>query len=214
MYKQITLLYNKLILHCKSTILQWNKQSLSKTLGYRRCGYCCSHMTYGPLWNHPFHSLVQALFGFLHFFLFVCFAFLVIFNLLADSFILGLHCCTWAFSSFREWGLLWVAVHSSLTAAASLAVEHRFQVHKLQQLRLPGSRAWAHRLQLLHVMWNLPRPGIKPVTPHWQGILIHCITGEVPLVVVHFSSLSILPFLTLLFYCHYNLYFKPWACLE
>ena len=150
-------------------------------------------------------------------FLFVCLFvlhFWLSFNLLAYSFILGLHCCTWAFSSFRDWGLLWVVVHSSLTAAASLAAEHRFQVHKLQQLRLPGSRAWAHGLQLLHVMWNLPRPGIKPVTLRWQGILIHCISGEVRLVVFHFSPLSILPFLTLIFSCHYNLYFKPWACLE
>ena len=33
---------------------------------------------------------------------------------------LGLHCCTWAFSSCGEWGLLFVAVHGLLTVMASL----------------------------------------------------------------------------------------------
>ena len=38
---------------------------------------------------------------------------------------LGLHCCTRAFSSCGEQGLLFVAVHGFLIAGASLAVEHR-----------------------------------------------------------------------------------------
>ena len=38
---------------------------------------------------------------------------------------LGLHCCTLAFSSCSEWWLLSVAVHGLLTAVASLAVVHR-----------------------------------------------------------------------------------------
>ena len=37
---------------------------------------------------------------------------------------LGLCCCTWAFSSCGEWGLLFVAVHGLLTAMASLVAEH------------------------------------------------------------------------------------------
>ena len=37
---------------------------------------------------------------------------------------LGLCCCTWAFSSCGEWGLLFVAVHGLLTVAASLVAEH------------------------------------------------------------------------------------------
>ena len=40
---------------------------------------------------------------------------------------LGLHCCTWAFSSCSEQGLLFVAVCRLLVAVASLAVEHRLQ---------------------------------------------------------------------------------------
>ena len=37
---------------------------------------------------------------------------------------LGLHCCTRAFSSCGEWGLLFVAVCGLLTAVASLVAEH------------------------------------------------------------------------------------------
>ena len=37
---------------------------------------------------------------------------------------LGLRCCTQAFSSCGEWGLLFVAVHGLLIAVASLVVEH------------------------------------------------------------------------------------------
>ena len=37
---------------------------------------------------------------------------------------LGLHCCTWAFSSCSEWGLLFVAVHRLLIVVASLVEEH------------------------------------------------------------------------------------------
>ena len=38
--------------------------------------------------------------------------------------VLGLRCCTWAFSSCGEWGLLFVAVRGLLIAVASLAAEH------------------------------------------------------------------------------------------
>ena len=38
--------------------------------------------------------------------------------------VLGLCCCTWAFSSCRERGILFVAVHELLIAVASLAAEH------------------------------------------------------------------------------------------
>ena len=38
---------------------------------------------------------------------------------------LGLGCCAWAFSSFGERGLLFIAVHGLLIAMASLVTEHR-----------------------------------------------------------------------------------------
>ena len=37
---------------------------------------------------------------------------------------LGLRCCTRAFFSFGEWGLLFVAVRGLLIARASLVAEH------------------------------------------------------------------------------------------
>ena len=44
---------------------------------------------------------------------------------------LGLHCCVRAFSSWGEWGLLFVAVCRLLIAVASL-VEHGLYVRRLQ----------------------------------------------------------------------------------
>ena len=38
--------------------------------------------------------------------------------------VLGLHCCTWAFSSCCEQGLLFVVVRGLLIAVASLVAEH------------------------------------------------------------------------------------------
>ena len=49
------------------------------------------------------------------------FFFLFLFFLAA----LGLRCCTWAFSSCSEQGLLFVAVRGLLIAVASPVVEHR-----------------------------------------------------------------------------------------
>ena len=45
--------------------------------------------------------------------------------------VLGLRCCTQAFSSCGEWGPLFVVVCGLLIVVASL-VEHRLQAHKLQ----------------------------------------------------------------------------------
>ena len=39
--------------------------------------------------------------------------------------VLGLHCFAWAFSSYGEQGLLFVAVQGLLIAVASLVAEHR-----------------------------------------------------------------------------------------
>ena len=69
---------------------------------------------------------------------------------------LGLCCCVQAFSSCGEQGLLFVAVHRLLIVVASLVVEHGLQVRRLNSC---GTRA-----QLLHSMWDLPRPGLEPVS--------------------------------------------------
>ena len=46
--------------------------------------------------------------------------------------VLGLRCCTRAFSSCGEQGLLFVVVHRLLIAVASLVVEHGLYVRGLQ----------------------------------------------------------------------------------
>ena len=74
---------------------------------------------------------------------------------------LGLRFCARAFSSCGKWGPLFITVHGPLTIAASLVAEHRLQTHRLSNC---GSRA-----QLLRSMWNLPRPGLEPVSPALAG---------------------------------------------
>ena len=51
--------------------------------------------------------------------------------------------------------------HSSSRCAASLVAEHRLQMRRLSSC---GSRA-----QLLRGMWDLPRPGLEPVSPALAG---------------------------------------------
>ena len=75
--------------------------------------------------------------------------------------VLGLRFCARAFSSCGERGPLFIAVRGPLTIAASLVAEHRLQMRRLSNC---GSRA-----QLLRGMWDLPRPGLKPVFPAWQA---------------------------------------------
>ena len=73
----------------------------------------------------------------------------------------------WVFASVR--GLSLVAAsggHSSsrragLSLSRPLVAEHRLQTHRLSNY---GSRA-----QLLHGMWDLPRPGLEPVSPALAG---------------------------------------------
>ena len=74
---------------------------------------------------------------------------------------LGLRFFAKAFSSCGERGPLFIAVCGPLTIAASLVAEHR-----LQTLRLSSCGSWA---QLLRGMWDLRRPGLKPVSPALAG---------------------------------------------
>ena len=77
--------------------------------------------------------------------------------------VLGLHFCVRAFSSCGKRGPLFIAVHGPLAVAASLVVEHRLQTRRLSSC---GSQA-----QLLRGMWDLPRPGLEPVSPALAGRL-------------------------------------------
>ena len=84
-------------------------------------------------------------------------------NLFIDWLIamLGLRFCAKAFSSCGKRGPLFITVRGPLTIAASLVVEHRLQMRRLSSC---GSRA-----QLLHGMWDLPRPVLEPVSPALAG---------------------------------------------
>ena len=69
--------------------------------------------------------------------------------------------CEGFLSSCGKWGPLFIAVRGPLTIAASLVAEHRLQMRRLSRC---GSRA-----QLLRGMWDLPRPGLEPVSPALAG---------------------------------------------
>ena len=77
--------------------------------------------------------------------------------------VLGLRFCARAFSSCGKWGPLFIAVRGPLIIVASLVAEHR-----LQTRRLSNCGSWA---QLLHVTWDLPRPGLEPASPALAGRL-------------------------------------------
>ena len=128
-----------------------------------------------------------------------CLSFSFFFNFLKFIYLLvafGFGCCVWAFSSCCERGLFFLVVRGFLIVVASLVVEHGLQACRLQQLWHVGSVVVAHGLQsacsvvvvhglqqlwrtgfssygsqaqLLCGMWDLPRPGIKPMSLHWQA---------------------------------------------
>ena len=66
-----------------------------------------------------------------------------------------------AFSSCGKWGPLFIAVRGPLFIAAPPAAGHRLQTRRLSSC---GSRA-----QPLRGMWDLPRPGLEPVSPALAG---------------------------------------------
>ena len=76
---------------------------------------------------------------------------------------LGLRFCARAPSSCGKRGPLLIAVRGPLTIMASPVAEHRLQMRRLSGC---GSRA-----QLIRGMWDLPRPGLEPVSPAPAGRL-------------------------------------------
>ena len=77
--------------------------------------------------------------------------------------VLGLRFCARPFSSCGERRPLFIAVRGPLTVVASLVAEHRLQTRRFSSCSC-GSRA-----QLLRGMWDLPRPGLEPVSPALAG---------------------------------------------
>ena len=94
---------------------------------------------------------------------------------------LGLHCCARASSSCDERGLFFVAVRGLLIAVACLCCGARAlgtlaSVVAARGLSSCGLWALEHRLSscgarayLLHGMWDLPGPGLEPVSPALAG---------------------------------------------
>ena len=102
-----------------------------------------------------FHHSVDCLLTFFFFF-FILFIYLFLF--LA---VLGLRFCARAVSSCGKWGPLLIAVRGLLTIATSPVAEHRLQTRRLSNC---GSQA-----QPLCGMWDLPRPGLEPMSPALAG---------------------------------------------
>ena len=75
--------------------------------------------------------------------------------------VLGLRFCARAFSNCGKWGPLFIAVGGPLIIVASLVAEHRLQTRRLSNC---GPRA-----KLLRGMWDLPRPGLEPMSPALAG---------------------------------------------
>ena len=154
-----------------------------------------SHDLHGPLFFFFFFLMIS-----LCLFLFILF-----------MAVLGLRFCPRAFSSCGKWGPLFITVRGPLTIAASLVAEHRLQTRRLSNL---GSRA-----QLLHGMWDLPRPGLEPVSSALAGrfsttappgkpgrrIFNHCTTRKAPYTYFYFSFQSCPDsFLPIFYVCHFS----------
>ena len=107
----------------------------------------CSGILFDPL-VEPQRKHIYIYFNYLFIYLFI----------LA---VLCLRFCARASSSCGKWGPLFIAVRGPLTIAASLVVEHRLQTRRLSSC---GARA-----QLLRGMWDLPRPGLEPVSSALAG---------------------------------------------
>ena len=105
-----------------------------------------------------FHQMYSNSIYYYYFFCYFLIIYLFIYLFMA---VLGLRCCARAFSSCGKRGPLFIAVRGPLTIAASLVAEHRLQTRRLSSC---GSRAY-----LLHDMWDLPRPGLEPVSPALAG---------------------------------------------
>ena len=86
---------------------------------------------------------------------------------------MGLRCCVQAFSSCSEWGLLFVAVRGLLMRWLLLLQSTGSRCMGFSSC---GSQALERRLSscgtrvlLLRSMWDLPRPGLEPVSPALAG---------------------------------------------
>ena len=110
-------------------------------------------------------------------------------NLFIVLAMVNLHCCTWAFLSCREQGLLCYCDQAS-HGSGFLLQSMDSKACRLQQMKIVDSEVSACRLQsagqlwsygaqvqLLQSMWNLPGPGIELMSLALQGRFL---TTELP----------------------------------
>ena len=83
--------------------------------------------------------------------------------------VLGLHCCTWAFSGCDEQGLLFSYGALLLIVVASLVAKHGLWGSWASVVPVRGLSSCSLWAQLLRGMWNLPRPGIKSMSSALAG---------------------------------------------
>ena len=83
--------------------------------------------------------------------------------------VLCLRCCARVFSSCGEQGLLFIVVRGLLIVVASRVVEHRALVVWASVVVACGLSSRGSQAQLLYGMCDLPRPGLKPVSPALAG---------------------------------------------
>ena len=81
---------------------------------------------------------------------------------------LGLCCWMRPFSSCHEWELLFAAMHSLLTAVASLVEGHRLSVRRLQWLQDLGSVTVVRGLSCSMTCGIFPDQGSNPCPLYWQ----------------------------------------------
>ena len=122
--------------------------------------------------------------------------------------VLGLRFCARAFSSCGKLGPLFIAVRGPLTIAVSLVAEHRLQTRRLNSC---GSRA-----QLLRGMWDLPRPGLEPVSPALTGRFSTTAPPGKPTTIFYSSDLCVIKFVSdfpLSFFLLNKRFFKFYSAL-
>ena len=131
-------------------------------------------------------------------------------------------CCMWAFSSSRDqgavlccgkwtfhWGGFCFGVQA-LSAQALAAVAHSLSScgSKALESRFNSCGPWAY---LLLRMWNLPRSGIKPMSPALAGGFLYKHHQGSPILKLLFKwVLKTSPFL---YFC-VCLYFIYWYCIK
>ena len=83
--------------------------------------------------------------------------------------VLGLRCCVGLSLAVASGGYSLAAGHSLLVVVASLVAKHALQGTRASVVAARGLNSWGTPASLLCSMWNLPGPGIEPMSPALAG---------------------------------------------